>query len=342
MAISTIVHPRCQKVLPLTYDDSLSYYEVLCKLKAKLNEVIEVFNEYESIINELSEAIKDIDGMKTDIATLKANVISIQVTLEDYLSRIEILEKGVAENSTDIVELRELINALENLLNTSLDNFMVEVKAMINGLTFNYDEQIRLLAYKINQIKVNVYAQLDAIKERMDNIDTSVVNPWWQELGRLSQDENNKKVYYDLADNVPNAIEYCKVGLTAQEYSDLQLRAREYARNGKKLIHADYVYSPTFGWKQEISNVLTSIMNGIWNTIDAGHYQSLGMTAKEYSELDMTALEYYRYGTTTKGLYQLSGVLQSDDYVLSLDENGILQCSNGQLNYENGVLFISD
>ena len=27
----------CQKVLPLTYDDSLSYYEVLCKLKNFLN-----------------------------------------------------------------------------------------------------------------------------------------------------------------------------------------------------------------------------------------------------------------------------------------------------------------
>ena len=30
----------CQKVLPLTYDESLSYYEFLCKLTNKLNEVI--------------------------------------------------------------------------------------------------------------------------------------------------------------------------------------------------------------------------------------------------------------------------------------------------------------
>lgn len=35
----------CQKVLPLVYDDSLSFYEVLCRIKAKLNEVIENLNE---------------------------------------------------------------------------------------------------------------------------------------------------------------------------------------------------------------------------------------------------------------------------------------------------------
>lgn len=36
---------RCQKVLPLVYDDSLSYYETLCKISAKLNEVIDAINE---------------------------------------------------------------------------------------------------------------------------------------------------------------------------------------------------------------------------------------------------------------------------------------------------------
>ena len=34
----------CYKILPLVYDDSLSYYELLCKLVAKLNECIEAIN----------------------------------------------------------------------------------------------------------------------------------------------------------------------------------------------------------------------------------------------------------------------------------------------------------
>lgn len=34
----------CMKVLPLVYEDSLSYYETLCKVVAKLNEVITQVN----------------------------------------------------------------------------------------------------------------------------------------------------------------------------------------------------------------------------------------------------------------------------------------------------------
>lgn len=34
----------CHKVLPLVYDDSLSYYEVLCKLTNKINEIIDLIN----------------------------------------------------------------------------------------------------------------------------------------------------------------------------------------------------------------------------------------------------------------------------------------------------------
>lgn len=45
MAINiTDIRFWCQKILPAVYDDSLSYYELLAKLVAKLNEVIEVAN----------------------------------------------------------------------------------------------------------------------------------------------------------------------------------------------------------------------------------------------------------------------------------------------------------
>ena len=43
----------CQKILPLTIDDSLSYYEQLCKLANKLNEVIEELNKQAEIIKTL-------------------------------------------------------------------------------------------------------------------------------------------------------------------------------------------------------------------------------------------------------------------------------------------------
>ena len=45
----------CQKVLPLVYDDSLSYYEVLCKIQSKLNEVINNQNNLNAGFSKLLE-----------------------------------------------------------------------------------------------------------------------------------------------------------------------------------------------------------------------------------------------------------------------------------------------
>lgn len=45
--------PCSAKILPLSFDDSLSYYEQLCKLTNKMNEVIEFIN------GNLSEVIQN-------------------------------------------------------------------------------------------------------------------------------------------------------------------------------------------------------------------------------------------------------------------------------------------
>lgn len=51
----------CQKVLPLVYDNSLSYYEVLCKVVEKLKEIINAQNLTESAIAEIRQAIEQIN-----------------------------------------------------------------------------------------------------------------------------------------------------------------------------------------------------------------------------------------------------------------------------------------
>lgn len=60
--MKTIEHVRfwCFKVLPLVYDDSLSYYEVLCKMSAKLNEMISAMQELPETLKEIEDAIAQI------------------------------------------------------------------------------------------------------------------------------------------------------------------------------------------------------------------------------------------------------------------------------------------
>lgn len=52
----------CQKVLPLVYDDSLSYYEVLCKVVKYIND----------LIASDKEIVEEIDKLKTDMTIVQA------------------------------------------------------------------------------------------------------------------------------------------------------------------------------------------------------------------------------------------------------------------------------
>ena len=59
----------CQSVLPLVYDDSLSYYEVLCKVVHYINKLIEtdkeIFDNLDELKNELDTVQEWIDNFDT-------------------------------------------------------------------------------------------------------------------------------------------------------------------------------------------------------------------------------------------------------------------------------------
>lgn len=83
----------CFKVLPLVYDDSLSYYEVLCKVVEKLNEVIKAYEELPEYIEEINAAIAKIQEwidsfdtsiIETWIAEHLAQMIFVEITDDGY------------------------------------------------------------------------------------------------------------------------------------------------------------------------------------------------------------------------------------------------------------------
>lgn len=59
----------CQKVLPLVYDNSLSYYEVLCKVVDYINKIINDENSVIAEINELKEELAIIQKWIEDFNT---------------------------------------------------------------------------------------------------------------------------------------------------------------------------------------------------------------------------------------------------------------------------------
>lgn len=71
----------CQKVMPLVYDDSLSYYEVLCKVVKHLNMLI----DNDKIIS-------------SELETLKNDVNIVKQWLDDFdVGKITELEKIIGD-----------------------------------------------------------------------------------------------------------------------------------------------------------------------------------------------------------------------------------------------------
>lgn len=58
----------CQQVLPAVYDDSLSYYELLCKIVKYLNDTILAVNKNADIVDEIN---KDVIELKKELDELQ-------------------------------------------------------------------------------------------------------------------------------------------------------------------------------------------------------------------------------------------------------------------------------
>ena len=72
----------CQKILPLVYDDSLSYYEILCKVTDYINKLIDDDNAIISNVNELKNELSIVQKWIADFDTS-----FIQKQVEEYIAK---------------------------------------------------------------------------------------------------------------------------------------------------------------------------------------------------------------------------------------------------------------
>lgn len=82
----------CQKILPLVYDDSLSYYEVLCRVVDYINKLIDDEN---SAIKQIAELKKELEVVQKWIADF--NTSFAEEIIKKYLATmifVEISDSG--------------------------------------------------------------------------------------------------------------------------------------------------------------------------------------------------------------------------------------------------------
>lgn len=84
----------CYKVLPLVYDDSLSYYEILCKMVTYINNLIETDKLQNDEINKLKQEVQEVQNWinnfdtrfaESIIASYLATMIFVTISDEGYI-----------------------------------------------------------------------------------------------------------------------------------------------------------------------------------------------------------------------------------------------------------------
>lgn len=92
----------CQKVMPAVLDDSLSFYEVLCKLTAKLNAAIETINGHSELIT-----------------TMQSEIDALQTLTAQHTQQIADLTKKVQTNADNITAINTRTKGLSTKTNSS-------------------------------------------------------------------------------------------------------------------------------------------------------------------------------------------------------------------------------
>lgn len=163
----------CNKILPLVYDDSLSYYEVLCKTSAKLNEVIEstnglldawntykndidkAFGEYTAGLDKKFDALSD--KMSADFLRYKDTVND---TIRDEFAtqerRLKAQDDKIAAQDTQITAISDRVNTFITEYNKTIAEIPTMVVDAVNAWLndpSHYDNIVADLAGSLQGLK---------------------------------------------------------------------------------------------------------------------------------------------------------------------------------------------
>lgn len=218
------LHPlffKCHKILPLVYDESLSYYEVLCKCVASLNEVIESTNQLNdnvadinsrenALADKVNEIAEEINGFEAEInGKFDALEVKIEAELgekfEDYDRQFNELK---AETKA---ELQALEQEMKDFMEFKFPQFEAEIRALVGEQLALIDQRFDALE---DDLKGYIYTELQKILEEIPE-HVWVLDPTTGEYGDIQTVINN--FYNVLRYWALTADEFDALGMTVDE-----------------------------------------------------------------------------------------------------------------------------
>lgn len=236
----------CQKVLPTVYDDSLSYYELLCKLVAKLDEVMQ---ETSGAFNQLEE---NFESLKKEFEELRDSV-------EKFTSDID-FQKYVDNYINELLKDRDIDKLIADLLaknyNTNfLDVADVEIFAQnmpedgvvrsSQGMDIGVINNVPYMATALAGEYVNLIPFPYAYGDRTQNGITCTTSNGKIKLdGVLTRGFGYRLISTDNALSLPIGT-YTLSGLPKNE-NRMQLRVYDWTSGEQKILASDLGGGVTF------------------------------------------------------------------------------------------------
>lgn len=172
----------CQKVLPAVYDQSLSYYEVLCKLAAFLNKMLEELEKMQDNIDALHKAYKDLQNW------VNAEIARFEAHMEQHFDDLtkELWNKFEQYKNDTNTTLQQWFNAYATNttinLNKKFEEFVTNantrIDQMFNTYTTNTNNDFNTwkadFTNQYNQWKADVDGQITNINSNIRSLTTRV------------------------------------------------------------------------------------------------------------------------------------------------------------------------
>lgn len=206
------------KIVPLVYDDTLSYYEMLNKLIIKTNEVIEVCNTLGVEVDALKEAVERLNNIVNQfdarITANEQNIAALQDTVNNINSSIDTINTTIENISSQVNDNTTNISYITNNMNT------------INSTISSMQDAIEELSQEAGGIP-EIQGDIDALDTRVSNLEDAT-------FGTVTANPMNINYSYDMRNL--DAVDYEIVKISGDfETNDITVNA-----NGKlEFYHGD-------------------------------------------------------------------------------------------------------
>lgn len=296
-----IYFPYIFRTIPISYDDSMSYYSQLLAINKILENIGEEIAKVEQTINGIEENVleevnKELESFKT---VIESELTELQKTID------EDVKKQIAEINENFTKLYDDVEEKLAAQDKEIGDFVVVTNNKIATLRKEFSDVVASFDAIYAYIDKQDAYYWEELKKYCDEIYTSrkiyyVKNPITKKIDEVNR---TLELMYYVSTNALTCDEYAELALTADQYKALRLTCIEYLRELRtlylkhefeKIVSMINPYTGIYG--NVIETVKYLIKFHETGSLTADEYAALNLTADEYAAKNITAYDYYVNG----------------------------------------------